>query len=165
MKFINLILFSFKRSVRFTNKPFKLNYSFGGWRSGRSHPAEMRNSHIFSMLNRGKYGSLWYNTIYFEFTYRSCTSFRTTRCNEHYRVLFFVWWIHFPAQKCHCCENAWNIIIYLTFELTCGVSRETASIQCRRQIFLASSQSTSRLRVGWCSQLKKYEWATPRASR
>lgn len=31
-------------------------------------------------------------------------------------------------------------------------------------MFRASNQSTSKLRVGWCSQLKKYEWATPRAS-
>lgn len=46
-----------------------------------------------------------------------------------------------------------------------GVSIETASIQWRRQMLRASSQSTSRLRVGLCSQLKKYEWATPRASR
>lgn len=51
--------------------------------------------------------------------------------------------------------------IYFTW----GVSKETASMQCLRQMFLASSQSTSKLRVGACSQLKKYECSTPRASR
>jgi len=49
----------------------------------------------------------------------------------------------------------------LTNSFSWGVSRDTASMQWRRQILRASSQSTSRLLVGWCSQLKKYEWRTP----
>lgn len=56
-------------------------------------------------------------------------------------------------------------LFFMELLITCGVSSETASMQCRRQMLRASSQSTSRLRVGVCSQLKKYEWATPRASR
>ena len=55
-------------------------------------------------------------------------------------------------------------ILCLMNSFSCGVSRETASIQCLRQMLRASNQSTSKLLVGWCSQLKKYEWATPRAS-
>lgn len=47
---------------------------------------------------------------------------------------------------------------------SCGVSRDTASIQCLRQMLRASNQSTSKDLVGWCSQLKKYECATPLAS-
>lgn len=54
---------------------------------------------------------------------------------------------------------------FLKWIFTWGVSSDTASMQCLLQIFLASNQSTSKLRVGWCSQLKKYEWATPRASK
>jgi hypothetical protein len=55
-------------------------------------------------------------------------------------------------------------ILCLMNSFSCGVSRETASIQWRLQMFLASSQSTSKLRVGPCSQLKKYACATPLAS-
>lgn len=56
-------------------------------------------------------------------------------------------------------------ILCLTNSFSCGVSKLTASMQCLRQMFLASNQSTSKLLVGACSQLKKYECETPRASR
>lgn len=55
-------------------------------------------------------------------------------------------------------------ILCLMNSFSCGVSSETASMQCLRQMFLASSQSTSKLLVAWCSHEKKYECATPRAS-
>lgn len=56
------------------------------------------------------------------------------------------------------------MIVVMFTVITCGVSRETASIQCLRQMLRASNQSTSKLRVGACSQLKKYECNTPLAS-
>lgn len=56
------------------------------------------------------------------------------------------------------------VILCLMNSFSWGVSKDTASIQCLLQMFLASSQSTSKLRVGPCSQLKKYACATPLAS-
>lgn len=55
-------------------------------------------------------------------------------------------------------------ILCLMNSFSWGVSRDTASIQCLLQMFLASSQSTSKPLVGACSQLKKYECVTPLAS-
>lgn len=46
-------------------------------------------------------------------------------------------------------------ILCLMNSFSWGVSKETASMQWRRQMLRASSQSTSRLLVAWCSQLKK----------
>lgn len=52
----------------------------------------------------------------------------------------------------------------LTNSFSWGVSKLTASMQCLRQMFRESSQSTSSDLVGACSQLKKYECVTPLAS-
>lgn len=86
-----------------------------------------------------------------------------SKYNEHFLVLFFVWWTHSPTEKEFFTINFWFCNGWRDW-ITWGVSNETASIQCLRQMFLASNQSTSSVRVGKCSQLKKYEWATPRAS-
>jgi len=58
-------------------------------------------------------------------------------------------------------ENSPLASLCLTNSFSWGVSRDTASMQWRRQMLRASSQSTSRFLVGWCSQLKKYECTTP----
>lgn len=96
---------------------------------------------------------------------RNCIYVPMSICNEHFRALFSAWWTRFPEIFRHRVNGHILNFSWSTQRIfTCGVSSETASIQCLRQMFRASNQSTSKLRVGWCSQLKKYEWATPRAS-
>lgn len=117
------------------NHPF----SFGGCKSGRSHPAKLHLRPDVQMYRTFPREIL---CLINSFSFKN-----GTKQHDAVRILFS--------------SNS----LPQTLQRTCGVSNETASIQWRRQILRASSQSTSSVRVGWCSQLKKYEWATPRASR